>query len=126
MTKVLVALCLTAAPAVAQTAKVTPLLTQALAGSNGKEATMVMVEYAPGGSDGAHRHRAYALVYVLEGAVIMQVKGGKEVTLGPGQTFLESPEDVHTISLNASTTEPARFLVFFVKQEGAPITVPDR
>jgi quercetin dioxygenase-like cupin family protein len=124
MTKVLIALCLAAATAAAQEAKVTPLMTQELAGIDGNEGTMVMVEYAPGGSDAEHRHNAYAFVYVLEGAVVMQVKGGNEVTLGPGQTFYESPEDVHTVSRNASTTKPAKFLVFFVKQKGAPITVP--
>ena len=124
MTKVLIALCLAAATAAAQEAKVTPLMTQELAGIDGKEGTMVMVEYAPGGSDAEHRHHAYAFVYVLEGAVVMQVQGGQEVTLGPGQTFSESPEDVHTVSRNASTTTPAKFLVFFVKQKGAPITVP--
>ena len=126
MTKVLIALCLAAstATAAAQEAKVTPLMTQELAGSDGREGTMVMVEYAPGGSDAEHRHNAYAFVYVLEGALVMQVKGGKEVTLGPGQTFYESPGDVHAISRNASTTKPAKFLVFFVKQKGAPITVP--
>ena len=85
-----------------------------------------MVEYAPGGSDAARRHHASVFVYVLEGAVVMQVKGGQEVTqaLGPGQTFSESPEDVHTVSRNASTTKPAKFLAFFVKQKGAPITGP--
>ena len=124
MTKVLIALCLTAATAAAQEAKVAPLMTQELAGRDGREGTMVMVEYAPGWSDAQHRHNAYAFVYVLEGAVVMQVKGGKEVTLGPGQTFYESPEDVHTVSRNASTTQPAKFLVFFVKQQGAPTTVP--
>jgi quercetin dioxygenase-like cupin family protein len=124
MTKVLIALCLAAATAAAQEAKVTPLMTHELAGIDGKEGTMVMVEYAPGGSDAEHRHHAAAFVYVLEGAVVMQVKGGQEVTLGPGQTFYESPEDVHTVSRNASTTQPAKFLVFFVKQKGAPITVP--
>jgi quercetin dioxygenase-like cupin family protein len=124
MTKVLIALCLAAATATAQGATVTPLMTQALAGIDGKEGTLIMVEYAPGGSDAEHRHHAYAFVYVLEGAVVMQVKGGKEVTLGPGQTFYESPEDVHTVSRNASTTTPAKFLVFFVKQNGAPLTVP--
>ena len=81
------------------------------------------VEYAPGGSDAEHRHHAYAFVYVLEGAVVMQVKGGKEVTFGPGQTFYESPEDVHTVSRNASTTQPAKFLAFYVKEKGAPLTV---
>ena len=126
MTKVLIALFMAAATgtASAQEAKVTPLMTQELAGRDGKEGTMVMVEYEPGGSSPAHRHNAHAFVYVLEGAVVMQVKGGKEVTLGPGQTFYESPEDVHTVSRNASTTKPARFLVFFVKQKGAPIVVP--
>ena len=124
MTKVLIALCLTAATAAAQEAKVAPLMTQDLAGIDGNEGPMVMVEYAPGGSSAEHRHNAYAFVYVLEGAVVMQVKGGKEVTLGPGQTFYESPEDVPTVSRNASTTKPAKFLVFFVKLKGAPAVVP--
>jgi quercetin dioxygenase-like cupin family protein len=100
-------------------------MTHELAGMiDGKEGAMVLVEYAPGGSDAEHRHHAYAFVYVLEGAVVMQVKGGQEVTLGPGQTFSESPGDVHTVSRNASTTQPAKFLVVFVKEKGAPITVP--
>ena len=126
MTKVLVALFLAAATATAsaQEAKVTPLMTQDLAGRDGKEGTMVVVEYAPGGSSPAHRHNAYAFVYVLEGSLVMQVQGGQEVTLGPGQTFYESPDDVHTVSRNASATAPTKFLVFFVKQKGAPIVVP--
>ena len=128
MTKALIVLYMVVtaavATAVAQEAKVTPLMTQDLAGIAGKEATMQMVEYAPGGSDAEHRHNASVFVYVLEGAVVMQVKGGQEVTLGPGQTFYESPEDVHTVSRNASTTKPAKFLAFFVKQKGAPLTVP--
>lgn len=124
MTKVLIALCLMASTALAQEAKVTPLMTHDLARMDVQEGTLIMVEYAPGGRDAAHLHNAYAFVYVLEGALVMQVKGEKEVTVGPGQTFFESPQDVHTVSRNASTTEPARFLVFFVKQKGAPITVP--
>ena len=124
MTKVLIALCLVASTALAQEATVTPLMTQELAKMDEQEGTLIMVEYAPGGSDAEHLHNAYAFVYVLEGALVMQVKGEKEVTVGPGQTFFESPKDVHTVSRNASTTEPARFLVFFVKQKGAPITVP--
>jgi quercetin dioxygenase-like cupin family protein len=124
MTKVLIALCLAAATAAAQEAQVTPLMTQELAGIDGQEGTMAMVEYAPVGSDAERRHHAATFVYVPEGAAVMQVKGGQEVTLGPGQTFYESPEDVHTVSRNASTTMPAKFLVFFVKQQGAPITVP--
>ena len=124
MMKVLIALCLAASTALAQEAKVTPLVTHELLKMDGQEGTLVMVEYEPGGSSTEHRHNAYAFVYVLEGARMMQVEGGDEVTLGPGQTFLESPRDVHTVSRNASTTEPARFLVFSVKQKGAPITVP--
>jgi quercetin dioxygenase-like cupin family protein len=124
LTKVLIAICQLAVAAVAQDAKVTPLMTQELTGLAGKEAMMVTVEYAPGASSAEHRHNAHTFVYVLEGSVVMQVKGGKEVTLGPGQTFYESPEDVHTVSRNASDTKPAKFLVFFVKQKGAAVTVP--
>jgi quercetin dioxygenase-like cupin family protein len=124
MTKVLIAVCIAAVTLAAQNAKVTPLMTKELSDVPGKEATMVTVEYAPGASSAAHRHNAHVFVYVLEGTVVMQVKGGREVTLGPGQTFYESPEDVHTVSRNASTTKPAMFVVFFVKQTGAPATVP--
>jgi len=123
MTKMLIVFYLAAAAA-AQEAKVTPLMTKELSGIAGKEGTMVTVEYPPGGSSAEHRHNAHVFVYVLEGEVVMQVKGGNPVTLGPGQTFYESPEDVHTVSRNASSTKPARFLVFFVKQQGAPPTVP--
>jgi quercetin dioxygenase-like cupin family protein len=121
MIRALIAACLTATVAAAPEATVTPLVTQDLAGLDGQEGTMILVEYPPGGSDAEHRHDAHAFVYVLEGAVVMQVKGGKEVTVGPGQTFHESPEDVHSVSRNASRTKPARFLVFFVKRKGAPI-----
>jgi quercetin dioxygenase-like cupin family protein len=124
MTKMLIGLCLGAVAAAAQEAKVTPLMTKELSGIPGQEATMVTVEYAPGASSSEHRHNAHVFVYVLEGTVVMQVKGGNEVTLAPGQTFYESPEDVHTVSRNASTTKPAKFLVFFVKQKGAPSTLP--
>jgi quercetin dioxygenase-like cupin family protein len=126
MTKILIVLCLAAVAAAAQEAKVTPLMTKQLSDIAGKEAAMVTVEYAPGASSAEHRHNAHTFVYVLEGSVVMQVKGGKEVTLGPGQTFYESPDDVHTVSRNASTTKPAKFLVFFVKQAGAPATVPPK
>ena len=119
-----IALFLALAAAVAQDAKVTPLMTKDLAEIAGKEAAMVTVEYAPGASSAEHRHNAHTFVYVLEGSVVMQVKGGKEVTLGPGQTFYESPDDIHTVSRNASTTKPAKFLVFFIKQKGAPPTAP--
>ncbi len=124
MRSALVAIWLLTAAAEAQDAKVTPMLTKELTNLPGKEALMVTVEYAPGGSSAEHRHNAHTFVYVLEGSIAMQVKGGKEVTLGPGQTFYEGPEDVHTVSRNASATKPAKFLVFFVKEKGAPATAP--
>ncbi len=124
--KRLIALCIVAGTLVAQATKVTPLLTKDLPELTGKEGAMVTVEYAPGVSSSAHRHNAHTFVYVLEGSVVMQVKGGKEVTLEPGQTFYENPEDVHTISRNASNTKSAKILVFFVKEKGAPATVPAR
>jgi quercetin dioxygenase-like cupin family protein len=90
----------------------------------GKEVLMITVEYPPGGSDPVHRHDAHGFIYVLEGSVVMQVKGGKEVTLTPGQSFYEGPEDVHVVGRNASTTRPAKFLVVLVKDKGTPILVP--
>ena len=108
----------------AQEAKVTPLLSKDLTNIPGKEAMMITVEYPPGSTDPIHRHNAHAFVYVLEGSIIMQVRGGKEVTLTPGQTFYEGPDDVHVVGRNASRTDPAKFVVFFVKDKGAPVLVP--
>lgn len=105
-------------------AKVTPLLSKDLSDVPGKEGVMITVEYPPGASDPVHRHYADAFVYVLEGSIVMQVRGGKEVTLTPGQTFFEGPNDVHVVGRNASQTEPAKFVVFLVKKKGAPILVP--
>ena len=85
---------------------------------------MIIVEYAPGGSDPVHRHDAHTFVYVLEGSVVMQVKGGKQVTLTPRQTFYEDSDDVHIVGRNASKTQPAKFLVFLVKDKGAPLLIP--
>lgn len=124
MSKVLIAICLLASTAFAEDAKVTSLMQHDLVRMDGQEGTLIMVEYEPGGSSPEHRHNAYAFVYVLEGALVMQVEGGEEVILEPGQTFFESPQDVHTVSRNASTTRPVRFLVFFVKMKEAPISVP--
>jgi quercetin dioxygenase-like cupin family protein len=118
------AFCLLAAPAVAQAPTVTPLMKQDLAGLSGKEGMMLTVEYAPGASSPKHRHDAHVFVYVLEGSVVMQVEHGQAVTLGPGQTFYESPGDVHAVSRNASDSKSAKFLVFFVKDKGAQTTVP--
>jgi quercetin dioxygenase-like cupin family protein len=105
-------------------AKVTTLLSKDLADLPGKEGVMITVEYPPGSSDQVHRHNAHVFVYVLEGSVVMQVRGGKEVTLTPGQSFYEGPDDVHVVGRNASQTKPAKFVVFFVKDKGAPILEP--
>jgi quercetin dioxygenase-like cupin family protein len=109
---------------VAQEAKVAPLMSKDLTECPGKEGVMITVEYPPGHSDEIHRHNAYVFVYVLEGSVVMQVRGGKELTLTPGQTFYEGPDDVHVLGRNASKTKPAKFVAFFVKNKGAAITVP--
>ena len=105
-------------------AKVTQLMSKNLPDFPGKEGVMITVEYPPGGSTPVHRHNAHTFVYVLEGSLVMQVKGGKEVTLTPGQSFYEGPEDVHVVGRNASTTRPAKFLVVLVKDKGAPVLVP--
>ena len=108
----------------AQEPKVTEVLSKDLTVGPNKEGLMITVEYPPGGRDPVHRHNANAFVYVLEGTVVMQVKGGKEVTLTPGQTFYEGPDDVHVVGRNASNTKPAKFVVFLVKNKGAPALVP--
>jgi quercetin dioxygenase-like cupin family protein len=131
MKKLLISLCLTTGTLVAtmgrlvaQQAKVTPLMLKDLTGIPGKEALMITVDYAPGATDEIHRHNAHVFVYVLEGNVVMQVRGGKQMTLGPGRTFYEAPKAVHVVGRNASKTKPAKFLVFFVKDKGAPPLVP--
>ena len=120
----LVLLCLVSGTAVAQEPKVTPLMSKDLPESPGREALMITVEHAPGGSSAIHRHNAHAFVYVLEGSVVMQLKGGQPVTLTPGQTFYEGPDDVHTVGRNASQTKPAKFIVLLLKDKGAPVLVP--
>ncbi len=116
---------LIASPLMAQAAEVTTLMSKDLADyCPGKEGQMITVDYPPGWSDPIHRHYAHAFVYVLEGTVVMQVKGGKKVTLTPGQTYYEGPNDVHVVGRNASSTKPAKFLVFLVKNKGAPVFVP--
>lgn len=113
-----------AAASQAPQASVTPLTSKDLPEFPGKEVLMITVEYPPGSVDPIHRHNAHAFVYVLEGSIIMQVKGGKEVTLTPGQTFYEGPNDIHVVGKNASSTKPAKFVVFFIKDKGAPVLVP--
>ncbi|MBZ5513633.1 MAG: cupin domain-containing protein [Acidobacteriia bacterium] len=108
----------------AQDAQVTPLMSKDLPECPGKEGLMITVVYPPGASDPIHRHNAHAFVYVLEGTVVMQVKGGKEITLTPGQSFYEGPNDIHVVGRNASTTKPAKFLVLLVKNKDAPVLIP--
>ena len=124
-TKLILALaCLMPGALVAQEAKVTELMSKDLTKCPGKEGVMMIVDYPPGNVDPIHRHNAHAFVYVLEGSIVMQVRGGKEVTLTPGQTFYEGPDDVHVVGRNASKTEPAKFVLFFVRDKGAPVLVP--
>ncbi|HET9818741.1 MAG TPA: cupin domain-containing protein [Rhodanobacteraceae bacterium] len=113
-----------AAPATAPHAIVKTLMTKPLAQHPGEELVMLSVEYPPGSVDPVHRHNANALVYVVEGSIVMGLRGSKPVTLGPGQTFYEGPNDVHKIGRNASTTRPAKFIVVLLKKTGAPLLVP--
>ena len=123
MTGTLMAQQPTGAPQAPQ-ATVTSLMSKDLTELPGKEVLMIMVEYPPGCIDPIHRHNARAFVYVLEGSIVMQVKGGKEVTLTPGQTFYEGPDDVHVVGRNASSARPAKFVAFFIKDKGAPVLTP--
>jgi len=108
----------------AQEAKVTSLMSKDLKDFPGKELLMIMVEHVPGGSNPSHRHNAHAMLYVLEGSVVMQVRRGKEGRLTPVQSFYEGPEDVHIVDRNASKTQPAKFVVFLIKDKGAPALLP--
>src|SRR5438046_1572347 len=122
LTKLILALaCLMSGALVAQEAKVTQLLSKDLTNLPGKEGLMIIVEYPPGSTDPIHRHNAHGFIYLLEGSIVMQVRGGKEVTLTPGQTFYEGPDDVHVVGRNASQTKPAKFVVVFLKNKGAPV-----
>ena len=105
-------------------AKVTPVSTTDLQDLPGKEGLTLLVEYPPGSSDPIHRHNAHAFVYVLEGSIVMQVRGGKETIVNAGQTFYEGPDDVHVVGRNASQTKPAKFVVVLVKDKDAPAVVP--
>jgi quercetin dioxygenase-like cupin family protein len=104
--------------------KVKVLMSQALADLPGKEGLVLEVTLPPGGADDVHRHDAHVFVYMLEGSTVMQVQGGKSVTLQPGQTFYESPTDIHVVGKNASSTQPAKFIAVFVKDVGKPPVLP--
>src|SRR5256712_13166191 len=121
---VLALACLMSSTLLAEEAKVTDLFSKDLTNLPGKEGLMIIVDYPPGSTDPIHRHNAHAFVYVLEGSIVMQVRGGKEVTLTSGQTFYEGPDDVHIVGRNASKTKPSKFVVFLVKDKGAPVVVP--
>jgi len=108
----------------APAAIVKEVMTKELADYPGKEALMLTVVYPPGSVDPVHRHHAHAFVYVLEGSIIMGLRGGKTVTLTPGQTFYEGPNDVHTIGRNASRTKPAKFVVLLLKDSRTPAVIP--
>ena len=103
---------------------VVPLMQKDLPDLPGREMLMLSVEYPPGTVEHVHRHDAHAFVYVVEGAIVEGVKGGKEATLTAGQTFYEGPDDVHTVGRNASATKPARFIVVLVKKKGAEAVLP--
>lgn len=103
---------------------VTAVMTTPLPEYPGKEALILTVEYPPGGADPVHRHDAHGFVYVLQGHIVMGVAGGREVTLGPGEAFHEGPADLHTVGRNASSTEPARFVVFLIKDADKPAVLP--
>ncbi|BAN27404.1 cupin domain-containing protein [Caballeronia insecticola] len=100
------------------------LMTKPLPEYPGKEALMISVEYPPGAVDPVHRHDAHAYLYVLEGTIVMQVKGGKQVTLKPGDTFYEGPDDIHTVGRNASNTKRAKFIVLLLKDKDKPVLTP--
>jgi quercetin dioxygenase-like cupin family protein len=117
-------LSLAAGTLVAQNDPVRSLMSKDLAGGAGKELLMLSVEYSPGESSPAHMHHAQAMVYVLEGSIVMQAKGKAPVTLASGQTWYEGLDDVHLVSRNASDSAPAKYLVFMVKEKGAPILTP--
>src|SRR5262249_38688739 len=110
--------------AMAQEPKVTSLMSKDLTENPGREVLMITVEHAPGGSSAIHRHNAHAFVYVLDGSVVMQLKGGQQVTLTPGQTFYEAADDGHVVGQSQSGSQPAKFLVLLIKDKGAPALVP--
>jgi quercetin dioxygenase-like cupin family protein len=120
----LLAMGLASSASTPQNATVTPLRAMGLSHDESRELSMITVEYPPGGTTPAHTHHAQALLYVLEGSIVMQVKGGAPVTLSQGQTWYEGPDDVHVVSRNASDSAPAKYVVFMVKDKGAPILTP--
>ncbi len=124
MNKIMTSICVGIMAITLHAQNVTPLMSKDIPEFPGKEVAMMTVQMAPGSDGPVHRHNAYVFVYVLEGEIIMQVKGGVQQKLGPGQTFYEGPDDIHTVGRNASKTKPAKFLAFFIKNKTAPIVTP--
>jgi quercetin dioxygenase-like cupin family protein len=120
----LLSLSLAGGTLVAENGTVRSLLSQDLAGVPGREVSMIAVDYPPGASTPMHTHDAQAMLYVLEGSIVMQVKGGEPVTLAAGETWYEGPDDVHVVSRNASNSAPAKYLVFLAKDKSAPLLTP--
>ena len=108
----------------AQESAVSALFQTDVADASNQEILVLEVTYPPGVESASHRHNAHTIVYVLEGTVTMQVEGSEAKTLGEGEVFYETPDDVHSVSKNASDTEPAKILVFFLKEKGRATTEP--
>ena len=103
---------------------VTPVMLKDLADTAGKEMLMLTVIYPPGAVEHIHRHDAHAFVYVLEGSIVMQLRGAEPVTVKAGEGFYEGPNDVHIVGRNPSDSKPAKFVVFLVKKQGVPALLP--
>lgn len=103
---------------------VTPLMLKELMDLPGKEGLVITVDFAPGAEDPVHRHDAHAFVYVLEGSIVMQLKGGPAVTLNAGEVFYEGPDDLHVVGKNPSATRPAKILVVLLKNKGVEPVLP--
>ena len=123
---IVIAVCVLAAqfaPA-APPPEVKEIMSKPLPDIPGKEGLMLAVTYPPGSADEIHRHNAHAFVYVIEGSIVMQLRGAEPVTLKAGETFYEGPNDVHIVGRNASDSQPAKFVVFLVKKQGVPVFIP--
>ena len=130
MKKIILPIAIAACALAAQFALAAPppevkeIMSKPLTGIPGKEGLVLTVTYPPGGADEIHRHDAHAFVYVLEGSIVMQLRGAEPVTLKTGEGFYEGPNDVHIVGRNASDSKPAKFVVFLVKKQGVPALLP--
>ncbi|RRW52142.1 cupin domain-containing protein [Pseudomonas moraviensis] len=104
--------------------KITVLQEQLLKNAPGKKAMMIEVDYQPGQSSIAHKHEGTAMAYVLDGEVISQIKGEKALTYKKGQFWYEPAGSEHLVSKNASSTKPAKLLVFMVLAPDEQVLIP--